>query len=71
MYSNLDIRRTMVNYYIYILKSKIISKTYVGYTSDIQKRLKEHNSASNKYTSKFKPWELFYTETFDDKQQAC
>ncbi len=48
-----------------------MSKTYVGYTLDVQKRLKEHNSGSNKYTSQFKPWELFYTETFDNKQQAC
>lgn len=60
----------MIKYYLYILKSKIADKTYTGVTTNLKKRLKEHNFGSNKYSKKFKPWRLFYSEKFDRKSEA-
>ncbi|MDA3906316.1 MAG: GIY-YIG nuclease family protein [Bacteroidales bacterium] len=46
-------------YYIYILRSISFDKYYVGYTSDISRRIEEHNSsARNTYTSKYRPWKI-------------
>ncbi|MBR8534247.1 GIY-YIG nuclease family protein [Carboxylicivirga sediminis] len=49
-----------MDYYIYILYSKVADKYYVGYSSNPQKRLKEHNSYENKskFTAKYQPWNL-------------
>lgn len=52
------------------LKSKVAPKTYTGFTTDVQKRLFEHNSGSNRYSSKFRPWVLFYFEKYDNKFSA-
>lgn len=60
----------MAEYYVYILKSKIVPKTYTGFTTNITKRLIEHNSGTNRYSSKFKPWVLFYSEKYDNKFSA-
>jgi len=46
-------------YYIYIIYSKTANLYYVGYTSDPQLRLIEHNSnPHNTFTSKHRPWAL-------------
>lgn len=47
-------------YYIYILYSQSAKKFYVGQTSDVQRRLEEHNNpiVKSKFTAKFIPWEM-------------
>ena len=47
-------------FYIYILYSKGSDKYYTGLTTDVNRRLEEHNNPSifNKYTAKHLPWEL-------------
>jgi len=46
-------------YYIYILYSERSDKYYIGYTSDYQRRLTEHNTTERStYTSKHRPWRL-------------
>ena len=47
-------------YYIYILYSQSANKFYVGQTSDVQRRLEEHNNpiVKSKFTAKFIPWEI-------------
>jgi predicted GIY-YIG superfamily endonuclease len=58
-------------YIVYILKSSINpSKTYTGITTDLEKRLKEHNEDKSYYTKRYAPW---YVETyivFNDKIAA-
>jgi len=50
-------------YYIYLLEStKHKNEYYSGYTRDLRKRLKEHNSGLNKSTKRYKPWKLIYYE---------
>ena len=57
-------------YYVYIIKSKVNSKLYVGYTDDLQRRFYEHNSGRSEYTSKFKPWVLVYYEAYQSMSDA-
>jgi putative endonuclease len=46
-------------YYAYILRSRSFpDQTYIGSTTDLRKRLTEHNAGKSIHTNKFKPWEL-------------
>lgn len=57
-------------YTVYILKSEKTNKYYIGHTIDITDRLKRHNNGSSKYTKKFIPWELVYSEEYNTKSKA-
>ena len=62
----------MDTYFVYILVSLSTPlKTYVGFTSDMVIRMREHNWGErykNAYTKKFRPWEVIYFEEFKSKQ---
>jgi putative endonuclease len=60
----------MAAFCIYIIYSKSSDRYYVGYTTDLSKRLVEHNSGVSSYTSKCADWEVKYTEPFDDRESA-
>jgi len=58
-------------YYVYILESiKYKNKYYTGSTSNIVKRINEHNAGRSRSTKPFKPWELVYHEEFPDRGEA-
>ena len=57
-------------YYVYILQSLKTKKFYVGYTSDLQKRFKEHNSGKSLATKPFRPYKLIFYETFLNRIDA-
>ncbi len=57
-------------YKVYVLKSLIAKKSYVGITDDIQRRLAQHNSGNRYYTKRYKPWKIVYTENFTDREEA-
>ena len=45
--------------YVYILRSKAVpSRVYVGCTTDVKRRLEEHNHCQSPSTSKYAPWEV-------------
>ena len=54
----------------YILKSKIFSKTYVGHTNNIEKRLIEHNNEKNVFSKRYKPWVIIYKESFNSLEES-
>ncbi|RYF10030.1 MAG: GIY-YIG nuclease family protein [Oxalobacteraceae bacterium] len=49
-------------FYVYAIQSQKDSRIYVGMTSDVVRRLNEHNSGKNRSTAFYKPWQLVYTE---------
>jgi len=51
-------------FYTYLIKSKIKNWVYIGSTSDLVKRFKEHNSGKSKSTKGFTPFELIYYESY-------
>ncbi len=57
-------------YYAYVLRSKKNRRLYTGYTSDLRKRLKEHNDKLSTYTKGRGPYELIYYEACIDEEDA-
>ena len=57
-------------FYTYFLHSVKYNEFYVGYTSDLRKRLREHNHGSNLSTQRYMPWKIIYYEACLDKQDA-
>ena len=55
---------------VYIIYSHLIDKYYVGYTSDLQKRLQDHNSGISTFTSKAGDWVLKYQKQFNTRALA-
>lgn len=53
-------------FYVYVIESENSDKIYIGQTSNIEKRLVQHNDPNNnysKYTKQNKgPWKLIYKE---------
>ena len=57
-------------YYIFILKSLVARKSYVGISDNIRRRLEEHNKGKGFYTKRYKPWKLIYKEEFSNRDEA-
>jgi len=57
-------------FYVYIIRSKKDSSYYIGYTSNLQERMKRHNQGRSKYTKSNVPWYLVYYEEFQTKREA-
>jgi len=59
-------------YYVYFIKTLDIyrSKTYVGYTNDLKKRLGKHNSNLGAKSTKGYKWEIIYKKKFYSKSKA-
>ena len=59
-------------YYVYILKSlKTHNKFYVGFTSNLEKRLAEHaDPKKDSYTYRHFPWKLETYTVFNNQSNA-
>lgn len=57
--------------YVYLLCSiSHPTQRYVGLTSDLKKRLAEHNAGKSPHTSKYMPWKIVAAVYFADKSRA-
>ena len=58
-------------FYVYMLKCKSVKPvTYVGYTSNLRKRINLHNSSKGAKFTKGRKWVLIYKEKFKSKKEA-
>jgi putative endonuclease len=57
-------------YFIYVLRSELTGASYIGHTSDLEKRLIEHNSNKSLSTRGKKPWRFVYKEEFSTRSEA-
>ena len=58
-------------YYVYILQSLTEpERFYTGYTTDLKRRIGEHNKGESTHTNKFKPWTLRTYMAFDSEERA-
>ena len=63
--------RAYFMYYVYIIKSiSHKNEIYVGFTTNLQARLKKHNEGGSPHTAKFKPWNLEWYCAFLSKYKA-
>ncbi|MBU8892589.1 MAG: GIY-YIG nuclease family protein [Bacteroidales bacterium] len=57
-------------FYFYILYSTTTDQFYIGHTSDLQGRLKKHNSNHKGFTGKVNDWGIVYKESYQTKELA-
>ena len=61
-----------MSYFVYLIgnykKSKVT--TYVGYTNNLENRLKLHNSGKGAKFTRGRIWKLLYSEKFKTKKEA-
>jgi putative endonuclease len=57
-------------FYVYILQSKTGAHFYVGFTENLQLRLKDHNSGKVPHTAKLRPWRIKTAVAFTDRERA-
>jgi putative endonuclease len=58
-------------HYVYMLRSlPHPDQRYIGFTSDLKKRFKSHNSGASIHTAKYKPWKLVSYFAFEDERRA-
>ena len=57
-------------YIVYAIKSEAVKRIYIGHTSDLNTRLKYHNSGYVKSTAKDKPWRLIAQKELNSKDEA-
>ena len=61
-----------MNYYVYLIITKINNKSisYVGYTNNLKKRLKLHNSSKGAKFTRGKIWKMIYLKSYKSKKKA-
>ena len=59
-------------HYVYILKTLdgYLNKTYVGYSIDVNSRLKKHNSSKGAKATRGYKWKIIYKKRFYLKSKA-
>ena len=60
-----------MNHYVYVLISVKTGRSYVGYTTDLARRILEHNRGDTRSTRPFGPWKMIYHEAFEGRSEAC
>ena len=55
---------------VYILHSSSLDMYYTGQTSNITKRLVQHNSGGEKFTSRGIPWQLVWSTNKSTRSEA-
>ena len=60
-------------YFVYIIRSLTHpNQIYVGYTSDLKKRLARHNCGSTHHTNKYNTIQNNYASNFaQEREQSC
>ena len=58
-------------YIVYVLEHSVTQQSYVGYTTDLKRRVREHNAGGRKFTTrKDGQWILIYAEAYRDESDA-
>ena len=61
-----------MDYFVYILYSEKLDKFYIGTTTDVEKRILEHNTSHYKdsFSVRGVPWTLFHSIVCESSAQA-
>ncbi len=52
-------------FYVYVIRSTKKKYHYIGYTSNLRKRIQEHNGGKTKSIKHLTPFELIYYEAYN------
>ena len=57
--------------YVYLIESTgPVPERYVGLTTNLRKRIEDHNNGKSPHTAKFKPWRLVTYIAVSDQTKA-
>lgn len=58
--------------FVYVLggEGKGSPRTYVGWTTDLDRRLAEHNAGTGAHSTRGRSWVLLYAERYGTKEEA-
>ncbi len=61
-----------MHYFVYIIATKVKNKTisYVGYTSNLTKRLDDHNTGKGAKFTRGKKWKIIFKKQYKTKVKA-
>ena len=62
-----------MSYFVYLIVSSLKNNkkiSYVGYTNDLKKRVRLHNTGKGAKFTRGKKWKLVYYEKYDSKSDA-
>lgn len=58
-------------WYVYLLESEALEgERYIGITSDLKRRIADHNAGKSSHTSKFLPWRIVTYVAFSSRAKA-
>lgn len=57
-------------FYVYVLISLKDQRLYTGFTTDLERRLKEHNQGQSEATKNRRPFKLIYYEAYLEEAEA-
>jgi len=63
------IRQAIMFHYVYLLENRD-RKLYIGYTTDLRRRFREHNRKLTVSTKAYAPWRLIHYEAYYDENDA-
>ena len=56
-------------YFVYVLQNPQ-GRLYIGFTADLEKRVKQHQEGKAGWTRSRGPWVLTWSEAFEDRAEA-
>ena len=57
-------------YYVYFIRSRKDNSYYIGYTNNLEQRIKDHNSGKTKSLKHKIPLDLVYSEAYTNSKIA-
>jgi putative endonuclease len=57
-------------HYVYVLQSESDHGLYIGFSTDLRRRLREHQAGLSQATSHRGPWKLIYYEAYLEESDA-
>jgi putative endonuclease len=57
-------------FWVYVLRSQLTGRRYVGQCADIDRRLIQHNSGHTRATRHQRPWALIHREPYNTRIDA-
>jgi putative endonuclease len=57
-------------FFVYVLRSQVLDRFYIGMTNNVERRMKQHNSGQNRSTKSYVPWNLFFVEEYATRTEA-
>src|SRR5215472_5777123 len=57
-------------FYVYVLRSESDSGFYIGFSTNLRTRLRQHQAGESFATKSRDPWKLIYYEAYTDREDA-